>query len=177
MGDEEWKGKYVSRRNLEGQYVRANGTFMLLYFLASDIHNKPFPYERTAQSMEDADKIEKNVQTIGRFPYNSKRNRNGKKLSLEGVTQLNHAPVRLNYWHAMLGQYPADSANPIVTGNGAWRRSMINSVIETYIIHAMQLEMSENRPVPSEIYERRCVDLFLAFSKNIWSWLREQMKR
>lgn len=152
LGNTDWNGGWVNKCKIAGQYKVVQDTYVLLFFLASDINDFCFPYPRNVQKVSEIDIIRNNVKAVSRMDH-EKIKLEGKKITLEATNMLRHNPLTLNYWHVMLEQYPADSKYALGQQNSAWQKHIVHYTIENCIMHYKRLEINNPIVISPSVYK------------------------
>lgn len=123
----------------------------------SEVHNRILPYKRDVDYKMYSDIKSKIAPENGGEMSNacveeweklmqSKTPKN-RILPLEGHVMVNHAPIRLNYWHFTIDLYPHDNSEPIKDTGKKWRNSMALVLREYLRLHFVVVD--EALKIPS----------------------------
>lgn len=109
------------------QFIKMNSPICPVYFRLSDIDGKRIPYQKNIDKKKKKEMLEKldiDEKSLDDFEYS-------------GVTEIEHKPVILNYWHIefkILKDKKIENGTEIRDIKNAWRRKLVEHSISNILI-------------------------------------------
>lgn len=121
---DKWNGEIVDKFKYAEQVEFIEPSFAAIY-LASKVHQKRVPYDRTFDKKSYADDLEKKLNTIQDVAY---KRLGDKEMQLNAVVTLDHDSTNVNYWHIVMRLQPSECEEYVKNVKAVWRQTMMGIV-------------------------------------------------
>lgn len=141
-GEKPWKKEEVvefEKYSAGIDYYPESESIIVVGWRIKAIHGYLIPYNKIIPKQKDYETLREKTSDIERLrekyalPYESLPvDADGKRyMKMNGEARVNHAPVKLNYWHHTIDLYPEDTPeNPLKGIKGAWKEMMGENVAD-----------------------------------------------
>jgi len=121
---DKWNGESVNKFDYAEQVEAKDPSFAAIY-LASRVHQRRVPYDRTFEKKGIADDLEKKLNAIQDVAHNRLGD---KDMRLNAIVTLAHEPSNTNYWHIVMHLKPSETEDYVKNVKAVWRQTMLNTV-------------------------------------------------
>lgn len=145
---DKWNGDTVDKFQYADNIELKDPSFAVVY-LASLVHNKRVPYDRSFDKQGKADDLQKKLQEIQDLAHQRLDN---KCLRLCAVISLFHSPTNANYWHIEMRLKPSEVEADIKDTKAVWKQTMLSTVCEEVFRIFLKIEEAEVIVVDKTIF-------------------------